>query len=49
MVEEILAGTEKFLVDIVVQPTNRIYIYFDSDPASRSAIARKSVVPSKAT
>lgn len=31
MVEEILAGTDKFLVDIVVQPTNRIYIYFDSD------------------
>lgn len=31
MVEEILAGTEKFLVDVVVQPTNRIYIYFDSD------------------
>jgi ribosome maturation factor RimP len=31
MVEELLAGTDKFLVDIVVQPTNRIYIYFDCD------------------
>jgi ribosome maturation factor RimP len=31
MVEEILEGTDKFLVDIVVQPTNRIYVYFDSD------------------
>jgi ribosome maturation factor RimP len=31
MVEELLAGTDKFLVDVVVQPTNRIYIYFDSD------------------
>jgi len=31
MVEELLAGTDKFLVDIVIQPTNRIYIYFDCD------------------
>jgi ribosome maturation factor RimP len=31
MVEELLEGTDKFLVDIVIQPTNRIYIYFDSD------------------
>jgi ribosome maturation factor RimP len=31
MVEELLAGTDKFLVDLVIQPTNRIYIYFDSD------------------
>lgn len=31
MVEEILAGTDKFLVDVVVQPSNKIYIYFDSD------------------
>jgi ribosome maturation factor RimP len=31
LVEEILAGTDKFLVDLVIQPTNRIYIYFDSD------------------
>jgi ribosome maturation factor RimP len=31
MVEEILEGTDKFLVDIIIQPTNRIYVYFDSD------------------
>ena len=31
MVEELLAGTDKFLVDVVIQPTNRIYIYFDCD------------------
>ena len=31
MVEELLAGTDKFLVDILIQPTNRIFIYFDSD------------------
>ncbi|MGA2824192.1 MAG: ribosome assembly cofactor RimP, partial [Bacteroidales bacterium] len=31
IVEELLAGTDKFLVDLVIQPTNRIYIYFDSD------------------
>ncbi|MCX6247446.1 MAG: ribosome assembly cofactor RimP [Bacteroidetes bacterium] len=31
MVEELLAGTDKFLVDIVVQPANKIYIYFDCD------------------
>jgi ribosome maturation factor RimP len=31
MVEELFAGTDKFLIDIVIQPTNRIYIYFDCD------------------
>ena len=31
LVEELLAGTDKFLVDVVVQPTNKIYIYFDAD------------------
>ena len=31
IVEELLAGTDKFLVDVIIQPTNRIYIYFDSD------------------
>ena len=31
LVEGILEGTDKFLVDVVIQPTNRIYVYFDSD------------------
>jgi ribosome maturation factor RimP len=31
MVEELFAGTDRFLVDVVIQPTNRIYVYFDSD------------------
>jgi ribosome maturation factor RimP len=31
MVEELLAGTDKFLVDVVIQTSNRIYIYFDCD------------------
>jgi ribosome maturation factor RimP len=31
LVKDILEGTDKFLVDIVIQPTNRIYIYCDSD------------------
>ena len=31
LVEEILAGTDKFLVDLVIQPSNKIYVYFDSD------------------
>jgi ribosome maturation factor RimP len=31
LVEELLAGTDKFIVDVVIQPTNRIYVYFDSD------------------
>jgi ribosome maturation factor RimP len=31
LVEELFAGTDRFLVDVVIQPTNRIYIYFDSD------------------
>jgi ribosome maturation factor RimP len=31
IVEELFEGTERFLVDVVIQPTNRIYVYFDSD------------------
>jgi ribosome maturation factor RimP len=31
VIEEILAGTDKFLVEVVVQPTNRIAVYIDSD------------------
>jgi ribosome maturation factor RimP len=31
MVEELLAGTDKFLVDVVIQPSNKIYVYFDCD------------------
>jgi len=31
LIDEILAGTDKFLVDVLVQPTNRISIYLDSD------------------
>jgi len=31
MVEDIFTGTDRFLVDVVIQPANRIYIYFDSD------------------
>ena len=31
IVEAVLSGTDKFLVDIVIQPTNRIFVYFDSD------------------
>ena len=31
MMEEILAGTDKFLMEVVVQPTNRIFVYLDSD------------------
>jgi ribosome maturation factor RimP len=31
VIEEILSGTDKFVVDITVQPTNRISVYLDSD------------------
>lgn len=31
MIEEILSGSDKFVVDIMVQPTNRISVYLDSD------------------
>jgi ribosome maturation factor RimP len=31
IIEEILAGTDKFLMEVVVQPTNRIFVYLDSD------------------
>jgi len=31
LVEELLAGTDKFLVDVLIQPTNRISVYIDSD------------------
>jgi len=31
VIEEILSGTDKFVVDIMVQPTNRISVYLDSD------------------
>ncbi|MGA3012394.1 MAG: ribosome assembly cofactor RimP [Bacteroidales bacterium] len=31
VIEEILSGSDKFVVDIMVQPTNRISVYLDSD------------------
>ncbi len=31
IIEEILAGTDKFLVEVVIQPANRISVYIDSD------------------
>jgi ribosome maturation factor RimP len=31
IIEEILAGTDKFLVEFAIQPTNRISVYLDSD------------------
>jgi ribosome maturation factor RimP len=31
VIEEILSGTDKFVVDVTVQPTNRISVYLDSD------------------
>jgi ribosome maturation factor RimP len=30
-VEEILAGTDKFLVEVLIQPVNRITVFFDGD------------------
>jgi ribosome maturation factor RimP len=31
ILEEILAGTDKFVVEVGIQPTNRISVYIDSD------------------
>jgi ribosome maturation factor RimP len=30
-VDEILEGTDKYLVEVVVQPVNRVTVYFDGD------------------
>jgi len=31
IIEEILSGTDKFLVEVAVHPTNMISVYLDSD------------------
>jgi ribosome maturation factor RimP len=31
IVEELLEGTDKYLVEVLVQPSNRITVYFDGD------------------
>ena len=31
LVQEHLAGTEKFLVDVLIKPANRIYVFIDGD------------------
>ena len=31
VVEEILGGTDKFLVEVLIQPSNRITVFFDGD------------------
>ena len=44
-VDEILAGTDKFIVEVVVQPSNRITVFLDGDSgitiADCQAVSRK--------